>query len=74
MALASSTVCRFILDGSSRPRQASGKLLPMEDIPEDTWRAIKSIEVLKNGSTRVKFFDKMQALDGLPRQVLKEIE
>ena len=46
---------------------ASGNLLPIKDIPEDTWRAIKSVEVLKNGTTLVKFFDKVQALERLMR-------
>ena len=46
---------------------ADGNLLPMKDIAEDTRRAIASIDVYQNGSVRIKFCDKVQALERLMR-------
>jgi len=46
---------------------AGGKLLPMKDIPEATRRAIASLVIQKDGTTRIKFCDKLQALERLMR-------
>jgi len=46
---------------------AEGNLLPLSDMPENTRRAIRSIEVFQNGRVNVKFFDKVQALERLMR-------
>ncbi len=46
---------------------AEGNLLPVSEIPDATWRAVASLQVLADGSVKVKLFDKMQALERLIR-------
>jgi len=46
---------------------ADGNVLPMRDIPEATRRAIASLVIQKDGTVKIKFCDKMQALERLMR-------
>jgi hypothetical protein len=45
----------------------NGNVLPLKDIPEATRRAIASLVIQKDGTIKIKFCDKMQALERLMR-------
>ena len=44
-----------------------GKPLPVQHIPQSARRALASYALLPNGGVKVRFFDKLQALDRLMR-------
>lgn len=51
--------------GQDAEGNATLSVKPMEQIPEDTRRAIEAIEVTANGGVRIKFASKMDALKTL---------
>lgn len=52
-------------DADGNPIPASLAVKPLDQMPEDTRRAIESIETLPGGGSRIKFYSKLKAIEML---------